>query len=56
MTRPPTYSASANCQPINTHSTSPSSHTRFVDANWKVSAEAADAPLAKRLLAIAIAA
>ena len=38
------YSASANCQPISTHSTSPSSHTRFVEANWKASALAAEAP------------
>ena len=37
ITRPPTYSASANCQPISTHRTSPSSHTRFVEANWKAS-------------------
>jgi hypothetical protein len=44
ITIPPTYSASANCQPISTHRTSPSSHTRFVDANWNASADAALAP------------
>ncbi len=41
---PPTYSATVNCQPISTQSTSPSSHTRFVEANWNASDEAADAP------------
>src|SRR5436305_13642548 len=56
ITIPPTYSARVNCQPISTHSTSPSSHTRLVDANWKASAEAAEAPLANNDLAIAIAA
>jgi len=53
---PPMNSAAANCQPIRTQSTIPSSNTRFVEANWKASAEAADAPFWKRLLAIAIAA
>ena len=38
ITMPPRYSASVNCQPIRTHSTSPSSQTRFVEANWKASA------------------
>ena len=32
------YSASVNCQPIRTQSTSPSSQTRLVEANWKASA------------------
>jgi hypothetical protein len=45
-----------NCQPSSTHSTSPSSQTRFVDANWKASAETALAPFWNRLFAIAIAA
>ena len=45
-----------NCQPISTQSTSPSSQTRFVEANWKASADAAEAPFWNRLLAIAIAA
>ncbi len=53
---PPRYSARVNCQPISTQSTSPSSQTRLVEANWKASAEAAEAPFWKRLLAIAIAA
>ena len=56
ITSPPRYSASANCQPISTHRTSPSSHTRFVEANWKASALAAEAPFWNRLLAMAIAA
>src|SRR5579884_2106334 len=55
-TRPPANSARVNCQPISTHSTIPSSNTRFVEANWKASAEAAEAPLANSDLAIAIAA
>ena len=55
-TIPPTNSASVNCQPSSSHSTSPSSHTRFVDANWKARADAADAPRAKSERAIAIAA
>src|SRR4051794_20289800 len=56
ITIPPTYSASANCQPISTQRTSPSSHTRLVEANWKESAVAAEAPLANSDLPIAIAA
>ena len=53
---PPRYSPTVNCQPMSTHSTSPSSHTRFVDANANASDDAAEAPLANRLLEIAIAA
>ena len=56
ITTPPRYSASVNCQPIRTHSTRPSSHTRLVEANWKASADAAEAPFWKRLFAIAMAA
>ena len=56
ITIPPRYSATVNCQPISTHSTSPSSHTRFVEANWNASAEAALAPFWNRDFAIAIAA
>ena len=56
ITIPPRYSPSVNCQPSSTHSTSPSSHTRFVEANWKASALTAEAPFANRLRAIAIAA
>ena len=43
-TRPPTNSARANCQPIRIHMTIPSSITRLVEANWKASAEAVEAP------------
>jgi hypothetical protein len=56
ITIPPTYSAAVNCQPISTHSTSPSSHTRLVDANWNASADAALAPFWNSDLPIAIAA
>jgi len=55
-TTPPKYSASANCQPISTQSTSPSSQTRLVEANWKASAVVAEAPLASSERAIEIAA
>ncbi len=55
-TMPPTYSASVNCHPISTQRTRPSSQTRFVDANWNASADAAEAPFWKSDLAIAIAA
>ena len=41
---------SVNCQPIRTHRTRPSSHTRFVEANWNASADAAEAPFWNRLL------
>src|SRR3954466_7547716 len=53
---PPKNSARVNCQPISTHRTRPSSQTRLVEANWKASAVAAEAPFWNRLLAIAIAA
>ena len=56
ITRPPTYSARVNCQPISTQRTSPSSQTRFVEANWKASAEMADAPFWNSDFAIATAA
>src|SRR4051812_37878856 len=56
ITIPPKYSPSVNCHPISTHSTSPSSHTRFVEANWNASADAAEAPFWNSDLAIAIAA
>ena len=55
-TKPPTNSASVNCQPISTQRTRPSSQTRLVEANWKASAVIAEAPLAKSERAIAIAA
>ena len=56
MMMPPTYSASANCQPIKTQRTRPSSQTRLVEANWKESAVTAEAPFWNSDLAIAIAA
>ena len=56
ITTPPTYSARVNCQPISTQSTSPSSQTRLVEANWKLSAVTAEAPFWNSDLAIAIAA
>ena len=56
ITRPPTNSATVNCQPSKTHNTRPSSQTRLVEANWKASAPAAEAPLAKSERAMAIAA
>ena len=55
-TAPPTNSASVNCQPSRTHRTSPSSHTRLVEANWKASITAADAPLANSERPMAMAA
>ena len=45
-----------NCQPIRIQSTRPSSQTRLVEANWKASAVAAEAPFWNSDLAIAIAA
>ena len=53
---PPRYSASVNCQPSRIQSTRPSSQTRLVEANWKASAVAAEAPFWNSDLAIAIAA
>ena len=53
---PPTSSASVNCQPIKTHSTTPSSTTRFVEANWNASVAAAEAPPANSARAITTAA
>ena len=56
MMAPPTNSLTANCQPISTTSTMPSSTTRFVEANMKTIAATKSAPLANRDLAIADAA
>ena len=53
---PPTNSARVNCQPSRIQSTRPSSQTRLVEANWKASEVAAEAPFWKSDLAIAIAA
>src|SRR3954463_11592212 len=55
-TLPPANSASVKRQPSSTHRTSPSSQTRFVEANWNASAETAEAPFWKSDLAIAMAA
>ena len=38
MMMPPTNSLTANCQPMRTMSTTPSSITRFVDANMNTMA------------------
>ena len=54
--RPPTSSASVNCQPRKIQITIPSSKTRFVEANWKTIAEARLAPFWKSDFAIATAA
>ena len=56
MIGPPTNSASANCQPISTSSTMPSSMTRFVDANMKIIAVVKSAPFWNSDFAIAVAA
>ena len=56
MIGPPTNSASANCQPISTSSTMPSSTTRFVDANMKIIAVVKSAPFWNSDFAIAVAA
>ncbi len=45
MSGPPTNSARVNCQPISRAMISPSSITRFVDANWKAIAAVKSAPL-----------
>ena len=47
MMTPPMNSLAANCHPINTTSTMPSSITRLVDANMKTLAETKSAPLTK---------
>jgi hypothetical protein len=56
MTAPPTNSAAANCQPIKTSSTTPSSMTRFVEANMKTIALTKSAPFWNSDFAIAVAA
>ena len=56
MMGPPTNSASANCQPISTSSTRPSSTTRFVEANMKIIAVVKSAPFWNNDFAIAVAA
>ena len=56
MIAPPTNSAAANCQPISTMSTMPSSRTRLVEANMKTIEATKSAPLTKRDLDMAEAA
>ena len=56
MIAPPTNSASANCQPISSHSTMPSSTTRLVEANMNTIAAVKSAPRANSVLASAEAA
>ena len=56
MIAPPMNSAAANCQPISSHSTMPSSSTRFVEANMNACAAVKSAPRANSVLASAEAA
>ena len=56
MMKPPTNSASANCQPISNHMTTPSSTTKLVDAIMNTIAAVKSAPRAKSVLANALAA
>ena len=56
MIGPPTNSASANCQPMSTSSTMPSSSTRLVEANMKTIAVVKSAPFWNNDFAIAVAA
>ena len=56
MIGPPTNSAAANCQPIRTIRTMPSSITRLVDANMKIIAVTKSAPFWNSDLPIAVAA
>ena len=56
MIGPPMNSAAANCQPMSTTSTMPSSSTRFVDANMKIIAVVKSAPFWNRDFDIAVAA
>ena len=53
---PPINSAAANCHPISTHKTSPSSMTRFVLANINTIAAVKSAPFFCKLLASPLAA
>lgn len=56
MIPPPTNSATANCQPISTHNTIPSSTTRFVEANMNTIELTKSAPRWNSVFAIADAA
>src|SRR3954451_17651934 len=56
MIGPPMNSAAANCHPMSTSRTTPSSRTRFVDANMNTIAATKSAPFWKSDFAIAVAA
>ena len=56
MIGPPTNSAAINCQPSTTASSTLSSTTRFVDANWNAIAAIKSAPLRNSVRASAVAA
>ena len=56
MIGPPMNSAAANCQPMSTTSTMPSSTTRLVEANMKTMADTKSAPFWNSDLAMADAA
>jgi len=56
MMNPPTNSLTANCHPINTMSTMPSSRTKLVEANMNTVTATKSAPLTKSDLDIAVAA
>ena len=56
MIAPPTNSLAANCQPMSTTSTMPSSTTRLVEANMNTIEATKSAPLANSDLAMAEAA
>ena len=55
MMNPPTNSLTANCQPIKTTSTMPSSITRLVEATMNTDAATKSAPFTKSDFAIALA-
>jgi hypothetical protein len=52
MMAPPTNSAATNCQPIKTARTTPSSTTRFVEANMNTIEETKSAPFWNSDLAV----
>jgi len=56
MRKPPRNSATANCQPMSSHSTIPSSTTRFVLANMNTIDDVKSAPRANSVFANALAA
>ena len=56
MIVPPTNSLTANCQPMSTTRTTPSSTTRLVEANMNTHTATKSAPFTKMDLAMAVAA